>query len=78
MTRRGLIGLLCVLLLGMAALGFVGCKQEKEAVPKETATAEEKARPETLMPDTAGVEDTTGDFEEEEGVQQEPPPQYDY
>jgi len=76
MSRRCMVWILCVLLLTAAVLGFAGCKEEEEALQQETA--EEQAAPGATMSDTTDMEDKTGDFEEEEGVQQESPSQYDY
>jgi hypothetical protein len=55
-----------------------GSKEVNESTPKGTAIQQEESMPEATMSDTTGIVDTVGDFEEEEGVQQESPPQYDY
>jgi hypothetical protein len=79
MGRRCLVWILCGLLLMTAVAGLLGCKEEEEALQeKETAAQEEQVASGTAMSDTSGMEDQTGEFEEEEGVQQESPPQYDY
>jgi len=78
MTRRCLAWILCLVFLMTAVLGSLGCKEEEGTVPQEPSTEQGQTAPETAAPDTTGAEGTSGDFEEEEGVQQQSPPQYDY
>jgi len=78
MTGRHLVWILCGLFLITTVLGFLGCKEEEGAMQQETTAEEKPAASGTAMSDTTGMEDKIGDFEEEEGVQQESSPQYDY
>jgi hypothetical protein len=79
MARRLLTCLLCLASLALLAVGFSGCKEEKATPQEKTAPQQEKTPPsETEGEKTPQVPEDTLDFEEEEGVQQESPPQYDY
>ncbi len=78
MTRRCLVWIVCGLFLALACLGLVGCKEEEGTVQQETAAESEETVSKAATPDTARIENKTGDFEEEEGVQQESSSQYDY
>ncbi len=78
MTRRCLVWILCGLFLITAVFGGLGCKEEEEAIQQDTAAEEQQAAPGAALSDTTSMEDKTGDFEDQEGVQQESPPQYDY
>jgi len=77
-TKRCLVWILCGLVLITVVLGALGCKEEEEVIQQNTAAEEGQTASGTTMSDTTGMEDKAGDFEEEEGVQQESPPQYDY
>ena len=78
MTRRCLVWILCGLLLTIFLLGILACKEDEGTVQQETTAEEGQTTSGTTMSDTTGLQDETGDFEEEEGVEQESPPQYDY
>jgi hypothetical protein len=79
MGRRCFTLLIGFLLLAFLAIGLPGCKEEKAAPQGETAEQQEAptVEEEKTGEATTAPKDTL-DFEEEEGVEQESPPQYDY
>jgi hypothetical protein len=78
MTRRCLVWILTVFLFVAASLSVQGCKEEQKATSNDQSAGQEAVTPESQAPDTTSMTKESNDFEEQEGVQQESPPQYDY
>jgi hypothetical protein len=78
MARRCLVRILTVLLFIAAGLSVQSCKEEQEPTSKDQGAVQETVASEAQTPDTTSTTKNPHDFEEQEGVQQESPPQYDY
>jgi hypothetical protein len=77
-ARQCIIWTLCGLVLLALVAGGLSCKEEEGEITEGETVEQETVATETKEPAEEKTGQETPDFEEEEGVEQESPPQYDY
>ena len=78
MAKRLAVWILSFLFLAVLTVCGLSCKEEEAEVPEGVAVEQDTSLQKTKEPSEEETSLETYDFEEEEGVEQESPPNQDY